>query len=586
MVATREQIPAQAAPPPAGASATGPDPLPPDLVIGRTVAGNFRVTKLIGSGGMGNVYQAEQLSLGKMVAIKVLHRELMMDERLIRRFELEAKNASSLNHPNSIQIIDFGRDGDLVYIAMELLPGKDLLQLIAELGAVPVERAVRIMAQVLAALDEAHAANIVHRDLKPSNIMLVPRRGQADLVKVCDFGIAKCRTGAEQGQGQAMLTMKGLVCGTPEYMSPEQARGEEVDGRSDLYSATVILYQMLTGELLFAAPSPVAILSKHLVERPEPPSVRKPGLDLPPGLEALVLQGLAKDPTQRPQSAAEFRAALLAAFPVDPSASVSDGLPRSTGSVPQRQSVGDGTAKTMLAPSEPKKRRPVLPRVILGVAVAGAAIAAAAFLGRGDTDRSESTPVITVRDSPARLPSPAVPAPAPAAADPATAPIGASVEPTAPTAQPESEAEPNAQPEPPAAIVKAAIAKRPRKVAARSDKIPATGATTEIAAPPAPTTTPSAAPSSPPAATAPQPGLAIMADAKRLASQGEVGAACARAEEARRQAPKDATIYKFLGQCYNRIGDVEKARTNNAKYLELFPNAPDAPFIRNQLKQM
>jgi serine/threonine protein kinase len=274
-----------------------------DPLIGRVVGGGFRVVKMIGAGAMGTVYQAEQLSLSKPVAIKLLRGELMSDEKLIKRFELEAKNASSLNHPNSIQIIDFGRDEDVLYIAMELLRGVDLGQVLLREGPLALGRAGRIIDQVLGALDEAHAAGIVHRDLKPANVMIVSRRGEPDFVKVCDFGIAKCQTGRD-GPG---LTMKGLVCGTPEYMAPEQARGEDVDARADLYAAGVILYQLVTGELPFSAASAVEILSKHIADPVEPPSLRRPQAKIPPALDRLILRALAKAPHERPQSAAEFQ---------------------------------------------------------------------------------------------------------------------------------------------------------------------------------------------------------------------------------------------------------------------------------------
>ena len=162
------------------------DPLP-----GRVVAGNFRIEHLIGQGAMGNVYRAEQLSLGKAVAVKVLHAHLMADEKLVGRFKREAKSASLLNHPNSIQIIDSGQDSDgTLFIAMELLPGRDLAQVIRDEFPLSLPRVVRIMTQVMSALDEAHAQGVIHRDLKPSNIMLIERRGEKDFVKVCDFGIA------------------------------------------------------------------------------------------------------------------------------------------------------------------------------------------------------------------------------------------------------------------------------------------------------------------------------------------------------------------------------------------------------------
>ncbi|MES1208539.1 MAG: serine/threonine-protein kinase, partial [Pseudomonadota bacterium] len=224
-----------------------------DPLLGRAVADNFRIDSLIGSGAMGNVYRAEQLSLGKEVAVKVLHQHLMGDDKLVARFKREAKSASMLNHPNSIQIIDSGQDRDgTLYIAMELLPGRDLAQVIRDEFPLPLPRVVRILSQALSALEEAHARGVIHRDLKPSNIMLTSRRDERDFVKVCDFGIAKATLEGDGEAGQndraAMLTIQGLVCGTPEYMSPEQARAERLDGRADLYSVAVILYQMVTGD--------------------------------------------------------------------------------------------------------------------------------------------------------------------------------------------------------------------------------------------------------------------------------------------------------------------------------------------------
>ena len=227
------------------------DPMP-----GRVIVGNFRIEKLIGAGAMGNVYKALQLSLNKPVAVKILHHHLHEDDRLVARFKREAKSASLLNHPNSIQIIDSGEDGDgTLYIAMELLTGRDLAHVIRDDFPLPLLRVARVMTQVLNALDEAHAQGVIHRDLKPSNIMLIERRGEKDFVKVCDFGIAKATLGEAEDDRSAMLTVQGLVCGTPEYMSPEQARAEPLDGRADLYSAAVILYQLVTGDIPFRADS-------------------------------------------------------------------------------------------------------------------------------------------------------------------------------------------------------------------------------------------------------------------------------------------------------------------------------------------
>jgi serine/threonine protein kinase len=282
-----------------------------DSLIGRTIANNFRLVKRIGAGAMGRVYQAEQLSLGKMVAIKVLRHELMADEKLVRRFELEARTASAVSHPNLIETFDCGRDPklDVAYIAMELLPGPDLAQVIAREAPLDLARAARIMDQVLAALEEAHAQGIVHRDLKPGNIMLVPRRDDPEFVKVCDFGIAKIKT----ARARPNLTMAGLVFGTPEYMSPEQACGEDVDARTDLYAVAAILYQLVSGHLPFPAPSPTEVLARILRDEPERPSQRG-YVTVPTAIENLILRGMSKDRASRPQTAAEFRVALREAW--------------------------------------------------------------------------------------------------------------------------------------------------------------------------------------------------------------------------------------------------------------------------------
>src|SRR5262245_34213342 len=303
------------------------DPLP-----GRVIGGNFRIEKLIGAGAMGNVYKALQLSLGKPVAIKVLHHHLLKDERLVARFKREAKSASLLNHPNSIQIIDSGEDDDgTLYIAMELLTGRDLAHVIRDDFPLPLLRVGRVMTQVLNALDEAHAQGVVHRDLKPSNIMLIERRGEKDFVKVCDFGIAKATLGEDDRS--AMLTVQGLVCGTPEYMSPEQARAEPLDGRADLYSAAVILYQMLTGDIPFRADSAMGIISRHLSEPPPAPSRVRPDLNIPAVVDQIVLRGLEKNRDLRFDNAIGFREAIEAmigvagGFPTPLPASVRAAMP-------------------------------------------------------------------------------------------------------------------------------------------------------------------------------------------------------------------------------------------------------------------
>jgi serine/threonine protein kinase len=285
---------------------------PADEYVGKTLAKKYRVEALIGEGGMGKVYRSRQLALDKPVVLKVLRQSLLSDERTVARFQREAKAASRLNHPNSISILDFGQAEDgALFIAMEFVPGQDLHQILSRDWPLPEARVVRIVSQVLSALSDAHGAGVIHRDLKPENIMVEQRRNDADFVKVLDFGIAKI-TDSTGDDGPA-LTRAGFVCGTPEYMSPEQARGAQLDHRSDLYAVGVILYQLTTGLLPFESDSAVGFATKHLTEEPPPPSRRRPEARISPGLERLILRTLSKNPDDRPASAEAFKAELLAA---------------------------------------------------------------------------------------------------------------------------------------------------------------------------------------------------------------------------------------------------------------------------------
>jgi tRNA A-37 threonylcarbamoyl transferase component Bud32 len=279
-----------------------------DPWIGRTVNEKFRIEALLGQGGMGRVYRARHLTLDRTVVLKMLHRAFSGDPQVAQRFQREARAASRLNHPNSIAVLDFGaaEDGTL-FMAMEHVGGRDLARVVADEFPLPEPRIVRIGAQILSALAEAHAQGVVHRDLKPENVMVEPRRDEPDFVKVLDFGIAKIST---PGQGEPRLTQAGLVAGTPEYMSPEQARGAELDARSDLYSVGVVLYQMATGDLPFQSDTPLGFLTKHIGEVPVRPRVRRPAIS--GALDAVVARALEKDPAARYQSAEEMRAALLA----------------------------------------------------------------------------------------------------------------------------------------------------------------------------------------------------------------------------------------------------------------------------------
>ena len=288
-----------------------------ESILGREIAGKYRVDSFIGGGAMGAVYRARQRDIDKTVAVKVLHRELA-DPQFAARFKREAKAASRLDHPNSMRVLDFGEEPDgLCYIVMELVDGRTLFHVLREESPLARERVVDFLRQTLAALAVAHDMGVVHRDLKPENIMIlraVDDEGEViETVKVCDFGMAKISASRHEAEELASekLTSHGVVLGTPEYMSLEQGKGEALDGRSDLYAVGVILYQLLTGRLPFTAETPVGVLLKQLVEEPVPPSQVNPGVD--PALEAVAMRAMRKRPEDRFASAREMRGALGAA---------------------------------------------------------------------------------------------------------------------------------------------------------------------------------------------------------------------------------------------------------------------------------
>ena len=288
----------------------------PDPFIGRDILnGEFRILEKIGTGGMGSVYKANQTAMNRPVAVKILHPKLTNRKDLVSRFRREAKAMSHLSHPNTVRVLLYGEleDGSL-YIVMEYLEGKNLNQTVRAEGAMPVERALPIMIQVCEALEEAHRAGIVHRDMKPENIFLCTQGGLKDFPKVLDFGLAKV-TEREMRPGSIMLTQEGMVFGTPEFMSPEQAQGRTLTPASDIYSLAVILYELLTGKLPFDARTPIEFLQLHVTARPIPINERIGGLTFDPALADVIAHALLKKPEERYQSGAQFSAALRAFVP-------------------------------------------------------------------------------------------------------------------------------------------------------------------------------------------------------------------------------------------------------------------------------
>jgi serine/threonine-protein kinase len=272
----------------------------------RILAGRYAIGEFVGQGGMATVYRGTDTKLGRQVAIKVMKADLAGDEQFRSRFRQEAQSASRMAHPTVVRVFDAGDDliqtadgpKRLPFIVMEYVEGTNLRQLVAE-GGLSQTEACRVVDSVLTALEYSHRAGIVHRDIKPANIMITPG-GQ---VKVMDFGIARAVS-----ETSSTLQQTTAILGTAAYFSPEQAKGEAIDARTDLYSTSVLLYELLTGDVPFRGDTAVAVAYQHVSERPKPPSERNP--EVPPELDRVVLYGLAKDRSKRFQSASEFREAL------------------------------------------------------------------------------------------------------------------------------------------------------------------------------------------------------------------------------------------------------------------------------------
>jgi serine/threonine protein kinase len=279
-----------------------------DPLLDTVVAERYRIKRRVGEGGMGVVYEAEHVMLEKRMALKVLSPELSHKKDLVKRFLREAQAASRIGHENIVDITDFGSTpSGTVFFAMEFLEGKDLATVIEEESPLPWSRAKSIVIQICRALGAAHAKGIIHRDLKPENIFLIKRAGRPDFVKVVDFGIAKV-TGADEGGRR--LTKTGMIFGTPDYMSPEQASGKKPDHRIDIYALGVILYEMVTGKVPFTADSFMGILTKHMFEAPAPPSEACPSGATARQIDELILKAMSKERDDRFQSMSAFAAAL------------------------------------------------------------------------------------------------------------------------------------------------------------------------------------------------------------------------------------------------------------------------------------
>ncbi len=376
-------------------------------MIGKTL-GNYQIVEELGRGGMAIVYRAYQPSLNRDVAMKVLPPQLSFDQEFVERFQREAKAAAKLRHPNIVVIHDVGHEDGTYYIVMEYLQGRTLKQVIQQEGKLQPQRAARIVEQVAAALDYAHQHGFVHRDVKPANIFV----GPDDHVTLTDFGIAKAASETQQ------LTRTGMLVGTPEYMSPEQAAGGRVDYRTDLYALGVVLYQMLAGRVPYRGTTPHATLHAVIYEPPPPPRQINPNLQ--PGLESVILQAVAKRPEQRFQRGADLTAALKAA---------TAGRARPAAVPPQPE--------TRIAPA---RRRSPLIWIVAGLAVVLIAMVAVLALLLLAGDGGEGTPLPATTQAVAQA-TPTAGTDLIPTAEPTDTPTPSPTLPTSPTEPPTNTAE-------------------------------------------------------------------------------------------------------------------------------------------------
>ena len=281
--------------------------------IGEIIDKRYRIVSVLGQGGMGSVYRAEHTRLRRPVALKLLHSQVSIGSEISKRFEREAFAAGRLDHPNCVAVSDFGElDDGTLYLVMEYVDGTPLEDLLDQEGSLDPLRALHITRHVLRGLKHAHEAGIVHRDIKPANVMLIERDGDVDFARILDFGLAKLVGEAALEEGGKKLTQAGVAFGTPLYLSPEQATGGAIDHRADVYSTSVMLYEMLTGLPPFDSDEAIQVLMMHVTQDMPAMSERAPEVSVPPEVEELVRRGMAKKPSQRYASAADYIAAVEA----------------------------------------------------------------------------------------------------------------------------------------------------------------------------------------------------------------------------------------------------------------------------------
>jgi serine/threonine protein kinase len=482
----------------------------------------------IGRGSTGTVWEAWDRVAAEIVAVKVLDPSALAHPRAHRRFLREVETARVLSHAHSVEVRAHGTTPEGgAYLVMERLVGMTLAARLRESGPLDQSRAIAIVSQVLEAVSAAHRLGIVHRDLKPGNVMLVEHEGDIDFVKVLDFGLAKAIERDARGPSSdgelplelgSLTTHEGQICGTPEYMAPEQARGEVIDARADLYAVAVMLFHAVTGRLPFTGPSPLAIVSLHLTAPPPRPSLLRPDLGIFPPLERLILRGLAKDRSERPSSAEVFRADLL---------QIERDLSRSKPPWQSQSSFPIEGDTVSLAPSSSDQGAAPGTRAAVALGLATLVLGGASLAMWKDAHRASARALEDAAPPPALVTTAA-----------------RAVVPERPSA--------------PAPTTSASVEPFPSKIS-REDVRPRERQ------------------------KLPRP-VGLLEQASTALMQGRIDEACALGQTAAAGTPGSPAVWKFLGQCYMRLGERERAVVYYRRYLELAPDSSDALFVRQMIE--
>lgn len=574
---------------PAGVPAEDVAETPPPLPTGTQLVGRYRLDTIVGRGGMATVYMGLDQVLGREVAIKVLEPGLAAQAIVVKRFLREAQIMASLDSARVVPIYDVGRDGPHVFLVMKCLAGVPLADLIVRDGALPAERAVPLVVQVLEGLAVVHRRGLVHRDVKPENIMVI----DGDQAVLLDLGIA--RDPWSRG-----MTTEGTVMGTPEYMAPEQMLGRTVDHRTDLYAVGVLLFEALTGRLPFNGETPIEIGLRHVSDAP--PSPRRFASWISEALAAVVLRAMAKDPAQRYQSADEMREALLAAPAI-----VAPGLPGAE-HLPGPQPAGDAQAPTILAspgsfsaatlgraadagPPLPKRRRALLAALAAGTVLAAAAVLVVYFVVRPGNELAAVPPPVMRVAAPPRPPPSSPPSPAASSSAPTPLPVrpttGAGGPPAAASAGDAASAS-DAGSLPPSPVPDGAAVppQSPSMTGPDAGQGPP-------ATPPGPpdagtTTTPDRPPRRPadPGTGAATPPGGPAEEARVRLEQGDVAGALRILESAMERTPDRAALYRVLGDAHLRAGNRIGAIAAYRRFLALEPEGEAAERVRTRLRRL